>query len=75
MASSLPSSRGGSSLAALVRLLPLLSLSTGAVAQFPPPREGITLLRSKFHENVTISFKEVSYYFKTPLYLQPRYHT
>lgn len=25
---------------------------------FPPPRSGITTLRSKFHENVTISFKE-----------------
>lgn len=31
-----------------------------AVAQFPPEPEGITLLRSKFHENVTISYKEVS---------------
>ncbi|KAH7018139.1 carboxypeptidase S1 [Microdochium trichocladiopsis] len=43
-----------------VALLPLLLplLSPFATAQFPPPREGITLLRSKFHENVTISFKE-----------------
>lgn len=30
-----------------------------AVAQFPPKPEGVTVLRSKFHENVTISFKEV----------------
>lgn len=30
-------------------------------SQFPPNREGITVLKSKFHENVTISFKEVSY--------------
>ncbi|KXJ89275.1 carboxypeptidase S1, partial [Microdochium bolleyi] len=37
-------------------LLPLLS--SLATAQFPPPREGITWLKSKFHENVTISFKE-----------------
>ncbi|KAL7800278.1 Alpha/Beta hydrolase protein [Trichoderma ceciliae] len=27
-------------------------------AQFPPKPEGLTVLRSKFHENVTISFKE-----------------
>jgi hypothetical protein len=32
----------------------------GAVAQFPPKREGITVVQSKFHENVSISFKEVS---------------
>ncbi|PHH78665.1 hypothetical protein CDD83_3947 [Cordyceps sp. RAO-2017] len=25
---------------------------------FPPVPEGLTVLRSKFHENVTISFKE-----------------
>lgn len=31
-----------------------------AAAQFPPKPEGITLLKSKFHENVTISYKEVS---------------
>lgn len=30
-----------------------------AGAQFPPEPEGITVLKSKFHENVTISFKEV----------------
>ncbi|KAI0139215.1 putative lysosomal protective protein precursor [Pestalotiopsis sp. NC0098] len=29
-----------------------------AAAQFPPKPEGITLLKSKFHENVTISYKE-----------------
>ncbi|KAF6829341.1 carboxypeptidase s1 [Colletotrichum plurivorum] len=29
-----------------------------AAAQFPPEPEGITLLKSKFHENVTISYKE-----------------
>jgi carboxypeptidase C (cathepsin A) len=30
-----------------------------AAAQFPPTPEGLTILKSKFHENVTISFKEV----------------
>jgi len=29
-------------------------------AQFPPKPEGLTVIKSKFHENVTISFKEVS---------------
>ncbi|KAK1759981.1 serine carboxypeptidase [Echria macrotheca] len=33
-------------------------LWAGAAAQFPPPPEGVTVLKSKFHENVTISFKE-----------------
>ncbi|PWY64376.1 lysosomal protective protein precursor [Aspergillus eucalypticola CBS 122712] len=33
----------------------LLGLAT---AQFPPEPEGITVLKSKLHENVTISFKE-----------------
>jgi hypothetical protein len=28
-------------------------------SQFPPQPKGITVLKSKFHENVTISFKEV----------------
>ena len=31
-----------------------------AVAQFPPKPEGVTVLKSKFHPNVTISFKQVS---------------
>lgn len=30
-----------------------------AAAQFPPTPEGVKVLKSKFHENVTISFKEV----------------
>lgn len=29
-------------------------------AQFPPVPEGITLLKSKIHDNITISYKEVS---------------
>lgn len=36
------------------------SLAGLALAQFPPKPEGVTVLRSKFHENVTLSFKEVS---------------
>jgi len=31
----------------------------GAVCQFPPKPEGVTVLKSRFHENVTISHKEV----------------
>jgi hypothetical protein len=30
-----------------------------AAAQFPPKLEGVTVLKSRFHENVTISYKEV----------------
>ncbi len=38
----------------------LLGCLWGAVwAQFPPEPKGITVLKSKFHENVTISYKEV----------------
>lgn len=37
----------------------LSGLAGVAVAQFPPKPEGVTVLRSKFHENVTVSFKEV----------------
>lgn len=37
----------------------LLPLSNLAVAQFPPEPEGIKVLRSKFDNNVTISYKEV----------------
>ncbi|KPM39262.1 Carboxypeptidase S1 A [Neonectria ditissima] len=29
-----------------------------ALAQFPPPPQGVLTVKSKFHENVTISFKE-----------------
>ncbi|KAK4250005.1 Alpha/Beta hydrolase protein [Corynascus novoguineensis] len=39
-------------------LLFALALGFGAHAQFPPAREGITVVQSKFHENVSISFKE-----------------
>lgn len=38
----------------------LIGLLAGlAVAQFPPKPEGLTLVQSKFHENVTLSFKKV----------------
>lgn len=36
------------------------ALAGHAVGQFPPRPEGVTYLQSKFHENVTLSFKEVS---------------
>ncbi|KAJ6444989.1 serine carboxypeptidase [Purpureocillium lavendulum] len=36
----------------------VLGLVGLAAAQFPPKPEGVTVLKSKFHENVTISFKE-----------------
>lgn len=36
-------------------------------AQFPPTPKGVTILQSKLHENITISYKEAS----TP----PKLHT
>lgn len=45
---------------ALISLLTTYSLTGPVSAQFPPQPQGITYLQSKFHENVTISFKEVS---------------
>ena len=36
----------------------LLSAAGLAAAQFPPKPEGVKILKSKVHENVTISFKE-----------------
>ena len=40
----------------------LLLAQVGSVHSnyFPPKPEGVTVLKSKFHENVTISYKEVS---------------
>jgi len=35
------------------------ALSSLALGQLPPKPEGVTTIKSKFHENVTISFKEV----------------
>ena len=49
-----------------------------AIAQFPPPPEGITLLKSKFHDNVTISYKQVGMAWYVPtllrslIFVQPR---
>ena len=37
----------------------ILSLLGTVAGQLPPKPEGVTVLKSKFHENVTISFKEV----------------
>lgn len=38
----------------------LASLAGLGAAQFPPKPEGVTTLKSKLHENVTLSFKQVS---------------
>lgn len=38
----------------------LAATSPFAFAQFPPEPEGITVLRSQFDSEVTISYKEVS---------------
>lgn len=37
----------------------LSGLAGFAAAQFPPEPEGLKVLKSKFHENVTITYKEV----------------
>ncbi|KAH8647247.1 serine carboxypeptidase [Xylariales sp. PMI_506] len=42
----------------VAKALVLSGLLGFAACQFPPEPEGITILKSKFHENVTISFKE-----------------
>jgi hypothetical protein len=34
-------------------------------AQFPPEPEGVTVLKSKFDERITISYKEVIFHFST----------
>lgn len=44
---------------AMISMLTTYSLTGPVSAQFPPEPQGITYLQSKFHENVTISFKEV----------------
>lgn len=41
------------------KALVLGSIVGWAAAQFPPTPEGVRTIKSKFHENVTISFKEV----------------
>lgn len=43
----------------LVLALGTLAAAGITAAQFPPRPEGVTVLRSKLHENVTISYKEV----------------
>jgi len=42
------------------KALVLGSLVGLAIAQFPPTPKGVRIIKSEFHENVTISFKEVS---------------
>ena len=43
----------------LSKALLLGSIAGLVAAQFPPPLTGVKTLKSKFHENVTISYKEV----------------
>lgn len=45
---------------AMIPILVTYSLIGPVSAQFPPRPQGITHLQSKFHKNVTISYKEVS---------------
>lgn len=42
-----------------IRGLITLTWTALVAAQFPPKPEGVTVLKSKFNENVTISYKEV----------------
>ena len=43
----------------LIALFAYASLVDLVSSQFPPKPQGLTILQSKFHENVTISYKEV----------------
>lgn len=43
---------------AATRLLAATALAGLGAAQFPPPREGLTWVRSKHHPGITISYKE-----------------
>lgn len=36
-----------------------VALSAGVHAQFPPKPQGVTTIQSRFHKDVTISYKEV----------------
>lgn len=49
------------SLKMLSKALLLGSIAGLAAAQFPPPLTGVKTLKSKFHENVTISYKQVRF--------------
>lgn len=42
-------------------LLASIALLPWVRGQFPPEPEGITLLRSQFNSNITISYKEVGH--------------
>lgn len=57
-------------------LSPYLSLAAWAgalvlpvVAQFPPTPQGVTVVKSKFNPEISISYKEVS-----ALHMQPRWN-
>ena len=41
-------------------LLWILFWTRVAIAQFPPEREGVKIVKSAHHEGITISYKEVS---------------
>jgi hypothetical protein len=43
-------------------LVALAAASSASASYFPLTPEGVTVLKSKFHENVTISYKEVKAY-------------
>jgi hypothetical protein len=43
----------------LAIIFALVCFGVVTLSQLPPQPEEITVLRSKFHENVTISYKEV----------------
>ena len=43
----------------MLSLIFALALALGALGNFPPAPKGVTTLKSKYHEGVTISYKEV----------------
>ena len=46
----------------MLSLVAALALTPVAVlGQFPPPVEDVTTLKSKYHEGVTISYKEARF--------------
>ena len=45
------------------------ALIAGVHAQFPPKPEGITTIQSRFHKDVTISYKEVNCPYSMIIYL------
>ena len=43
-------------------LLSFAAWASYAQAQFPPPVSGVTTIKSKFNNGITISYKEVSFW-------------